>query len=310
MAPRRAARGVKVGIESNDARSTRATSFAGRARRLQERWRVEHGWPGGKHPGWLRMPDAAHELWNYLTPGIGTLVKTEVERNRLVRDVRSRKLYAEPRLFDNMLSSQPMCFNLLGELALDADLATSVFKRLFPERVVEVQEIRFEYSPGRRDPRYLNNRSAADAFVVHTTPNGGRGFIAIETKYCEDMSASPGTWDHERYDKVAQWAAAWTAGQPPTTGRLLQVTLDHLLALSMLRAADGWETGLFVFLYPAENNACTEIAATYEERLNEAGRATYRSMTLEDVHHATRRSTRKPWVDDFRRRYLDFASLD
>ena len=279
-------------------------SFRATAGLLQQRWAKSKGYPSGPSPTRLAMPAAEAQLSNFLTPAIGALVRCEYERNTHVRDEASKKLFGHPRLFDNLLSSQPMCFNLFGELALDINLATTVFRRLFPDDVDQVQEIRFEYSPGRRNPRYLGNRTAADAIVIHTTPTGGRGFIAIETKYVEDLSG-PSQWDEGRYGAKANQADGWTAG-PPTTGRLSQITLDHLLALSMLLANDGWERGRFAFVYPEPNAACATAAKDYIDTLNAKGRATFTAVTIEQVHDAISRSTRKPWVDEFHRRYLDW----
>ena len=95
-------------------------------------------------------------------------------------------------MWADLLSSQPMCFNLFGELAADLELATSAARAWWPGRVERVTELRFEWSPGRRDRRYLNSRAAFDAVLTHTTSGRGRGFIGIETKYTSarrDLSA-------------------------------------------------------------------------------------------------------------------------
>lgn len=278
-------------------------SFRRAASELQQRWIAEQGHALGPSQTRLAMPEAEARLWNFLTPGVGALVRSEYERNRFVRDQASKKLFGYPRLFDNTLSSQPLCFNLLGELALDTNLATKVFATLYPHDVLRVQEIRFEYSPGRREARYLGNRTAADAFVVHTTPTGGRGFLAIETKYVETM-ASDNLWDEERYGSKAAQADAWLYG-PPTDARLSQVTLDHLLALSMLHSGDGWERGRFLYVSPAANAPCQAAAVDYAATLNANGRETFAAPTLEKIHAAIAATCRKPWVEAFHRRYLD-----
>lgn len=100
------------------------STFQRRARLLQGLWREERGLPIGRHKGAplgsrLAMPQAEQELWNFLTPAVGQLVRTEYEHNQRVRSRTQRKVYGYPRLFDDLLSSQPMCFNLFGELALD-----------------------------------------------------------------------------------------------------------------------------------------------------------------------------------------------
>ena len=55
----------------------------------------------------------------------------------------------QERLWTNMLSSQPLCFNLCGGMKLDAAKATLCFPHLFPEYVATVEGIYFEHSPGR-----------------------------------------------------------------------------------------------------------------------------------------------------------------
>ena len=160
-----------------------------------------------------------------------------------------------------------------------------------------MQEVRFRYSPGRRDPRYLGNRTAADAFVVHTTPSGGRGFVAIETKYVENL-AGPGLWDQARYGKLATKTNAWL-NVPPTDERRSQVALDHLLALSMLVANDGWgAVGSFSSIRPATGHAPRPLQ-TYAASLSPTGSGTFTGLTLEQVYTAIESSCRRPWVAEF-----------
>ena len=54
----------------------------------------------------------------------------------------------------------PMCFNLLGDLHADLALADHAAHRWWPDLPGTVSEVRFEWSPGRADPAFLNNRTA------------------------------------------------------------------------------------------------------------------------------------------------------
>ena len=168
------------------------------------------------------MPAAEQHLWNYLSPDIGALVRNEYLANQAVTDRQHRKLYGYPRLFEDLLSSQPMCFNLFGPLALDLDAATAVARALWPDRVDRVLAVRFEYSPRRWDPRYLDNGTAADVLFDHTTPTGGRGVIAVETKYHENLQGRAST-HKTRYDDVAAASGLFLprryAGRPPPRRR-------------------------------------------------------------------------------------------
>ena len=66
------------------------------------------------------MPDARNSLANFLTPGVRSIVREELEREEA--GAGQGKLYGMPRLVEDLLSSQPLCFNLFGELKLDLRL--------------------------------------------------------------------------------------------------------------------------------------------------------------------------------------------
>src|SRR3989339_1118999 len=74
----------------------------------------------------------------------------------------------EFRLFNNMLSSMPMCFNLFSDLrellTKDASEATRIIKLLFNEVefIEKVKEIEIEFLPLPIE-NYTNDKSALDA---------------------------------------------------------------------------------------------------------------------------------------------------
>ena len=71
--------------------------------------------------GNMLTEESANSGLNFLSPGIFELAKQRVEGPGVV----------EPfRLLRNMLSSQPMCFNLLGEIALDLESAVELVHTL------------------------------------------------------------------------------------------------------------------------------------------------------------------------------------
>ena len=168
--------------------------FQRRLRQLQSIWRDESLHPIGAHGGAglgssLEMPFAEESLANYLTPTIRSVVRSEV----IDKAHSQRKLYSRPRIFNDLLSSQPLCFNLFGELKANLEVASAVGRDLWPDRVTEVTSIEFEWSPGRGDARYLGNRSAFDVVIFHNTPRDGNGFIGIEVKYHENLRVGAAT---------------------------------------------------------------------------------------------------------------------
>lgn len=128
-------------------------AFQQRARLLQALWREARGLPAGvRRPGaplGSRLPLllAKEELSNFLTDNIRRAVRDRVA----TKQAGSGQLIDEDRLYADLLSSQPLCFNLFGELHADLELATRVFSEPWPLRVETVTAVRFEHSPGRGD---------------------------------------------------------------------------------------------------------------------------------------------------------------
>ena len=134
-------------------------AFQRRARLLQAMWRESRGLPIGARgsvPLGSRLPlaSAATDGSNFLTANIRRSVRECVE----AKAAGSGQLIEEERLYANLLSSQPLCFNLFGELQADLRLASLVFASLWPERVQAVTAIRFEHSPVRSDITYTGDR--------------------------------------------------------------------------------------------------------------------------------------------------------
>lgn len=101
---------------------------------------------------------AKAELANFLTPNIRRSVRDCIE----AKAAGSGQLVDEDRLYANLLSSQPLCFNLFGELQSDLELASAVCTGLRPDRVQAVTNIRFEHSPGRSDVACTVKRPGSD----------------------------------------------------------------------------------------------------------------------------------------------------
>jgi hypothetical protein len=281
-------------------------------RLLQALWREEQdllpgdrdGKPGEVLGSRLAMPAAKQSLANFLTDTVRSVVRSEMETAG--RDL--LKLIKEPRIYNDLLSSQPLCFNLFGELKADLGQATAWARHLWPERVATVTRVEFEHSPGRRDDRYLGNRTAFDVYLEHTVPGGGEGFIGIEVKYHEDLDEDPADTRARVYE-VADRSGRFDPRAYPelSTPPLQQVWFDHLLALSMLQAdASRWgQNGLYVLMHPAANEPCFRVAARYRQHLTD-GRS-FQSMTLEEAVGVLRVTCGAPWVESFSHRYLDYS---
>lgn len=271
------------------------------ARKLQSSWRAQHGWEPGQHdrtPLGSRLTTTDGDSGrNYLTPAALAQVR------QAVRDApRTGALIMAPRIWTDLLSSQPLCFNLFGDMAADLELATAVLARVWPGEVDRVRAIHFEHSPGRGDTRYLGNRSAFDVVVDHDGP-AGRTMVGIEVKYHENMQVSPakdkGYADIARQHDVFREDALPRLAAPP----LQQLWLDHLLALQVGTVDHQTYTHTrFVLLHPCGNTACARVAEQYAECLTH--RSTFSPLHLETVVSALTEVTGADWVGELQRRYL------
>ncbi len=185
---------------------------------------------------------------NYLTENIKQLVTDTV-----INAKKDRAVISEPRIWNNLLSSQPLCFNLFGELHYNLELATKYFKQLFPTRIDNVTSVKFEYSAGRGNKEYTGDHSAFDAFVEYLKDNK-KGFIGIEVKYSESLKeetkekANETFLKHEKEyrhlttEKIFKTNAIEIVKQIP----LSQIWRDHLLSIAHLK---DYDEGFFVFLF-------------------------------------------------------------
>lgn len=287
------------------------TAWKRSARLQQSRWRERHGWPIGAHPysggdrttkvgSRLALEFAKESGSNFLTPAA-----LEAAKHRLAHREPHQTLL-ESRLWADLLSSMPLCFNLFGDLQRDPVRARAAVHAWWPALPVGEVQVRFEHSPARRDMAYLGNQSAFDASFEVTAEDGSRAFVGIETKYHEHAIAEGMPTDKalRRYVEVTERSNAFVAGwREQILGTpLQQIWLDHLLVLSMLQhPARTWAQGLFVLVYPSRNPSFAAAAQRYAELLSDA--STFHAFTLEDLV-STRDAIAPATTKLLRKRYL------
>jgi len=98
------------------------------------------------------------------------------------------------RLFNNLLSSQPMAFNLFCPLRQmfgeSPETATRVIKAALPGYPIhEVTGVELEFIP-KNYKDLTGDKSAMDAIIRFEDEHGKGGFIAVETKYSENLGTN------------------------------------------------------------------------------------------------------------------------
>ncbi|MFM7225105.1 MAG: PGN_0703 family putative restriction endonuclease [Actinomycetota bacterium] len=292
-------------------RQPEVTAWKRAARRHQNVWREARGLGCGLGPsnknstkppqpvGSMLDEKAAEANENFLSDQI-----IEAVEIRLANPQKHQTLH-EKRLRANLLSSMPMCFNLFGPLARNQDLAQDAMAAWFPDLWIEDAkvEVIFEWSPGRRDPEYLNDRTAFDvAFCI--TRGETKHLVGIETKYHEHPVPEK-IGDNPRYGEVGQ-AARQTNDQMARlrTSKAVQLWRDHLLALVCGRA--GFSTVKYVLVAPEGNPAWPALANDYLTTIPSAA-DTFEFRTIEHLLGAA--PGLLPQEQVFRERYLDVTPI-
>ena len=190
------------------------TRFSSCARLLQSIWRDRRGFPIGaitpkegprRRSGSRLTPAVAQRGFNFLTRDIAKLVRQEAAYREY------GAMFDEERVWGNLLSSQPLVFNLFGPAKLDPAFGTRLFRALLPDFVAELQTIHFETSPGRGDERFTGDRTAFDLVAVITTPRGTPGVIGIEVKFVDRSTTARG----QRPTASTSWRSKRPPPRPP-----------------------------------------------------------------------------------------------
>lgn len=280
--------------------------FSAYARLLQSKWREEKGYPIDtvrKYGNFIDLAFARETKANFLTDNIRKLVTLEIAEGK-----KEKALISEPRIWNNLLSSQPLCFNLFGELKLNYDLATHLFSNLFPDRIGQVTEIKFEYSPCRGNASYTDDHSAFDVFVEYSQ-NNRRGFMGIEVKYAESLREESKEKAEknfkERYIELYNQSGKFKPNSidqlklPP----LSQIWRDHLLAIATEK---DYDEGCFLFIYPSNNSYCHQGVNEYKALLNTDNEkiSGFYSRYLEDFVFALKEISNAEWIVEHEKRYL------
>lgn len=297
------------------------TRFRAAARFLQSLWRTDANIAIGIHfsatgddrstgieLGSRLDLKAAQSGLNFVSPEVHQLVRRELilREEGAVIDV--------DRLFANALSSMPLCFNLLGPMALNLELASAVWRRLLPSFVHAVESIGFEHSPGRGEARFLSDGTAFDAVIQVITPSGGAATVFVEVKYSEAMTG-PAAPLRPRYDEASREVRLF---QHPESLALRSLALEQLWREHMLaqQAVDLQLTpkARFVAIGPRLNRRVSTAFRLYAAELIDPtspddSRVGFTPITLEAVIEALAGAgadslARKLWF-----RYLDFPRV-
>lgn len=253
----------------------------------------------------LHVDDVARrEDLNFVSPDIGAYT-----RARAAEVMESGGTLEEKRLFHNMLSSMPLCFNLFGALRTTLEAQLPLVRACFDPEAVQVELIECEWIPV--DPAStVGDRTAFDAAVVTRRADGSRHLVGVETKYTEPFSKTRyGARAHDagRYRAVHD-GSGWFTPQSHdglTSSATNQLWRNCLLAAASERSGEFDSASVAVVAVSDDRHAVRAIEGVTAGMTDPAR---CRLVSLDSiVATASRLPELASWSAAFERRYLDLT---
>ena len=310
------------------------SSFVAKCRKLQSIYRYEIG--EEIHPYTDRNGNV-HYYGNYIsggeTPKHGCWKNflTEYAFKHAEDRAKNRQKYEtieKDRLFNNLLSSQPMAFNLFCPLRQmleeSPETATRVIKAALPGYPIdEVTEVELEFIPGNYKD-LTGDKSAMDAIIRFVDTNGKSGFIAVETKYSENLGTNAAYDKDEKGNKKPREQSLKAMRQlkcfnPDIEMRIIEgkVKLTQIYRNFLLSETYGkWKTleSYSIILAPNDHPSTdNEVNSLLSELREEYKNNKIKKINLEDFVNAIIDYCPDEYRVVFERfydRYLDFGKLD
>lgn len=287
--------------------------FKQTVRLLQALWREKRGFAIGGQPMRPTEGKPSRPLGSRIdlefarSTGANFLSETvHREVRKRISDLKPHQTMDEDRLYADLLSSMPMCFNLFGELASDLSLADHAVHTWWPDTPGRVSSVQFEWSPGRRLPgEYLENCSAFDVAFIMDLGDGTQGVLGMEIRYHEHAKPESPPSDEriKRYAQVTDESGIMSRQAMETIlgTELQQIWLNHLLAVSMpLHDSRQWSWARFVLVHPQKNPSYARAAERYRTLLSKP--EVFEVRTIESLLEAE--VLPKELSEAFRSRYV------
>ena len=308
---------LNLGNMDKTSKSKQIKDFTEKCRKLQGRFREEIYQtmgigPSGK-PQINMITNGEKTGKNFVNDFAFQYAKYRVEHKE------KNETFGVDRLFNNLLSSQPMAFNLFCPFIEMLEKGkvkevSSIFRAIFPDKGIDkVKEIVLEYL--HTDIKnYLNDKTAMDAIIRYIDDEGKDSFIAIETKYTDALgtnSASNTILHKEWIKRLGEFKKESETELLNDKKPISQIYRNFLLT-ECYGVLEGANRYCSVILAPAQHPTTLDEVNSLKEELKPEFQYKITSVTLEDFIEKTLEKcpqSEKASFIYFKSRYLDFSKI-
>lgn len=296
--------------------------FTARARKNQSLWRVKNGLEIGVGPDKNSNKKGVPAKYGNMIANGETNGRNfyfpetfEYAKWRVNTRIKGETIDAY-RLFNNLLSSMPMAFNLFHPLMMlkmeNPALVDLMFRDAFPAipSIYRVQEIGLEFIPTPTE-EYIRDKSAMDAFVRYLDKDGNNYLIAIETKYTDSLGTNA-AFNHVYQLDIMRELDMFT-NEAFSNFNLEKTKISQIFRNFILAEQYGKIHKLkkvySVVMAPAAHPTTKNEISLLQTHLNEADRERVIALSLEEFIAAIRvhcKGKYLKWIDWFNDRYLNF----
>lgn len=220
------------------------------------------------------------------------------------------------RLFNNMLSSMPMAFNLFHPLMMIREknpaALNKMIQRAFPSLpIAEVVEIKIEFIPTPVQD-YTNDKSAMDAAIIFKDLNGDRYLISIETKYTDSLGTNKASDNALKYETAKRLRQFTDEGLRIIQGGCIQIYRNYLQT-EKYRLVKNLKDSLSIILAPKDHPSTQKEIDSLKMSLKPAIQHKIEKESLEnfvgnlEVHCP---DEFQDWLKEFHNRYLNFEVVE
>jgi hypothetical protein len=301
----------------------KAYPYRGRLRELQS-WYREYvlALPAGMH----RRGNTEREVHSRLThedviadPYLNFLVESEIESlaaERLDNAHRWGGIVNRDRLYRDLLSSQPLAFNLFGFFKVEVPeypespegvALLQVLREVFAVDADVVTEIRLEYAPPRSSSS--KSGSAFDCFIAYRR-GAKKGFVGIEVKYSEDLRAQKPTANNPEYrDLTERPGSGFKAGAADVLNEATTCQLWYNACLALrIRDSEDYDEYTLVMTSVDDDESAKAAVERVKDQLTDPEQMRWVGYR-EIVEVCRRQDELDAWADHFTQRYLDLSPL-